>query len=78
MMRIPLEFVKCQINNLLAPKASEASWGLSIFVRGSKWLLLSVCVSGYSIVCGKEVTVLECAIGGLQKCPKFTCSGHTF
>ena len=24
----------------LAPKASEASWGLSIFSRGSKWLLL--------------------------------------
>ena len=27
---------------LLAPKASEASWGLSIFSRGSKWLLLCV------------------------------------
>ena len=29
-------------NCLLAPKASEASWGLSIFSRGSKWLLLCV------------------------------------
>ena len=36
---------------LLAPKASEASWGLSIFSRGSKWLLLCVCVSGYCCVC---------------------------
>ena len=27
---------------LLAPKASKASWGLSIFSRGSKWLLLCV------------------------------------
>ena len=53
---------------LLAPKASEASWGLSIFSRGFKWLLLCVCVSGYCnwvchcCVCGKEVTVIECAI----------------
>ena len=31
-----------------------------------------------TVVCGKEVTVIECAIGGLPKCPKFTCSGHTF
>ena len=28
---------------LLAPKASEASWGLSIFSSGSKWLLMCVC-----------------------------------
>ena len=34
-------------NFLLAPKASEASWGLSIFSSGSKWLLLCVCVIGY-------------------------------
>ena len=34
----------CQIKDitLLAPKASEASWGLSIFSRGAKWLLLCV------------------------------------
>ena len=43
-----------------------------------------MCESGYCCVCvsgvvrGKEVTVIECAIGGLPKCPKFTCSGDTF
>ena len=32
-----------------------------------------------TVVCvKKEVTVMECAIGGLQKSGKFTCSGHTF
>ena len=31
-----------------------------------------------SVVCEKEVTVIECAIGGLQKCAKFGCSGDTF
>ena len=31
-----------------------------------------------TVVCEKEVTVMECAIGGLQKCPKFGCSGDTF
>ena len=31
-----------------------------------------------TVVCEKEVTVMECATGGLQKCPKFGCSGDTF
>ena len=31
-----------------------------------------------TVVCEKEVTMMECAIGGLQKCAKFGCSGHTF
>ena len=31
-----------------------------------------------TVVCEKEVTVIECAIGGLQKSGKFTCSGDTF
>ena len=37
-----------------------------------------VCVRVVTVVRGKEVTVIECAIGGLPKCAKFTCSGHTF
>ena len=55
--------------DLLAPKASEASWGLSIFVQGFQVV---------TVVCGKEVTVIECAIGGLPKCPKFIRMGDTF
>ena len=31
-----------------------------------------------TVVCDKRVTVKECAIGGLQKCHKFMCSGDTF
>ena len=31
-----------------------------------------------TVVCEKEVAMMECTIGGLQKCPKFGCSGHTF
>ena len=31
-----------------------------------------------TIVCEKEVTVVEYAIGGLPKCAKFIRSGHTF
>ena len=31
-----------------------------------------------TVVCEKEVTVIECAIGGLQKSGKFTCTGDTF
>ena len=37
-----------------------------------------VCVRVVTVVRGKEVTVIECAIGGLPKCAKFTCSGPTF
>ena len=37
-----------------------------------------VCVRVVTIMCEREVTVIECAIGGLPKFPKFTCSGHTF
>ena len=37
-----------------------------------------MCVRVVNVVHGKEVTVIECAIGGLQKCPKFIRSGHTF
>ena len=37
-----------------------------------------VCVRVVTIMCEREVTVIECAIGGLPKCPKFMCSGHTF
>ena len=37
-----------------------------------------VCVRVVTVVRGKEVTVIECAIGGLPKCAKFGCSGHTF
>ena len=31
-----------------------------------------------TVLCEKEVTVIECAIGGLQKSGKFGCSGDTF
>ena len=31
-----------------------------------------------TVVCVRVVTVIECAIGGLPKCAKFGCSGHTF
>ena len=31
-----------------------------------------------TVVCENEATVMECAIGGLRKCRKFTCSGDTF
>ena len=31
-----------------------------------------------TVVCGKEVTVIECAIGGLPKCAKFIRIGDTF
>ena len=37
-----------------------------------------VCVRVVTVVRGKEVTVIECAIEGLPKCAKFGCSGHTF
>ena len=37
-----------------------------------------VCVRVVTVVRGKEVTVIECAIGGLPKCAKFTCTGDTF
>ena len=30
-----------------------------------------------TVVCEKEVTVIECAIGGLQKCAKFIRIGNT-
>ena len=29
-------------------------------------------------MCEREVTVMESPIGGLPKCPKFTCRGDTF
>ena len=45
--------------------------------RGAKWFTV-VCVRVVTVVRGKEVTVIECAIEGLQKCPKFGCSGDTF
>ena len=31
-----------------------------------------------TVVCVRVVTVIECAKGGLPKCAKFGCSGHTF
>ena len=31
-----------------------------------------------TVVCDKEVTVMERAIGGLPKCPKFIRIGDTF
>ena len=31
-----------------------------------------------TVVREKEVTVIECAIGGLPKSGKFGCNGHTF
>ena len=31
-----------------------------------------------TVVCVRVVTVMDRAIGGLQKCPKFIRSGHTF
>ena len=37
-----------------------------------------VCVRVVTVVRGKEVTVIECAIGGLPKSGKFGCNGHTF
>ena len=37
-----------------------------------------VCVRVVTVVRGKEVTVMVCAIGGLQKCPKFMRSGDIF
>ena len=37
-----------------------------------------VCVRVVTVVRGKEVTVIECAIGGLPKSGKFIRSGHTF
>ena len=54
---------------LLAPKASEANKRAFYLCPGFKWLLLC---------CEKEITVIEFAIGGLRKCPKFIGSGHTF
>ena len=42
-MHYYLLHLKMFVLNLLAPKASEASWGLSIFSSGSKWLLMCVC-----------------------------------
>ena len=63
---------------LLAPKASEASWGLSYFCQG----VLSgyCCVYGkeVTVVCERVVTVIEFDIGGPPKCPKFIRRGHTF
>ena len=50
--------------SLLAPKASEA-----IFVKG---------FSVVTVVCVLVVTVMERAIGGLPKCPKFIRIGDTF
>ena len=37
-----------------------------------------VCVRVVTVVREKEVTVIECAIGGLQKSGKSIRSGHTF
>ena len=37
-----------------------------------------VCVRVVTVVRGKEVTVIECAIGGFQKCAKFIRIGDTF
>ena len=49
---------------ILDPKRAKRARGLSICSSGSKWLV--------TVVCKKEVTVIECAIiGGLQKCTKF-------
>ena len=33
---------------------------------------------GHFIIYSLPCSSIECAIGGLQICPKFTCSGHTF
>ena len=30
------------------------------------------------VICEREVTVMESPIGGLPKCRKFGCCGHTF
>ena len=31
-----------------------------------------------TVICEREVTVMESPIGGLPKCRKFTCCGDTF
>ena len=54
--------------SLLAPEASEASKGAFYLFLGFKWLLL----------CCEEVTVIEFALGGLWKCPKFIGSDDIF
>ena len=64
-----------EINVLLAPKASEASKGAFYLCPGFKWLLLCVSEIGYYCMCVKECG--ECAMGGLWKCRKFTCSGNS-
>ena len=37
-----------------------------------------VCVWVVTVMREREVTVMECPIGGLPKCPKFGCTGDTF
>ena len=37
-----------------------------------------VCVRVVTVMCEREVTGMECPIGGRPVCRKFTCSGDTF
>ena len=70
--------LKIGCKHLLAPKASEASWGLSYFCQGVLSGYCCMCVRVVTVMCEREVTVMESPIGGLPKCRKFTCSGVTF
>ena len=79
-----------QVNPLYQPpKRAKRARGLSIYSQVlsgyccvNEKEVTVVCVGEVTVmvtvVCQRVVTVIECAIGGLRKCPKFIGSGNTF
>ena len=78
--------------NFISPQSERSELGAFYFCPGVLSGYCFVCESGYCnwfwntniikwllwCVCVWVVTVIECAIWGLQKSGKFGCSGHTF
>ena len=57
------------IYDFISPQSERSELGAFYFFQGFQVV---------TVVCVRVVTVIECAIGGLPKCRKFGCSGHTF
>ena len=58
-----------QLFCVISPQSERSELGAFYFFQGFQVV---------TVVCEKEVTVIECAIGGLQKSGKFGCTGDTF
>ena len=63
---------------VISPQSERSELGAFYFCPGVLSGYCCVCLRVVTVLCGKEVTVIECVIGGLQKSGKFTCSGDTF